>query len=106
MAKNAVKHFRIISATLLVAAALTVSLQPVAASDENRRDRNRFYGIVEKMPEERSGTWIIGGMELVPGPRTQFDETEGPLRVGGCAKVDIRQGRVHEIDSEPMEDCR
>jgi hypothetical protein len=70
------------------------------------KDRERFYGWVESMPEGLHGTWIIGGQEVTTSPQTQFDETDGPLRTGGCAKVDIRGGVVHEIDSEPPSDCR
>jgi len=37
---------------------------------------------------------------------TEFDEVEGRFAVGRCAKVDLRNGRVHEIDSGPASDCR
>ncbi len=71
-----------------------------------QRDRVRFYGWVEQMPEGLHGTWVIGGRQVTTNPRTQFDQREGPLHVGGCAKVDIRGGRVHEIDSESRGNCR
>jgi hypothetical protein len=48
----------------------------------------------------------IGGFAVTTNPATRFDQLDGPLAVGGCAKVDIRNGLVHEIDSEPLEDCR
>lgn len=76
------------------------------ASDNGKRDRTRFYGWVELMPETFHGTWVIGGHPITTDASTEFDEEEGPLMVGGCAKVDIRNGFVHEIDSEPVEDCR
>lgn len=72
---------------------------------DNDRDRVRFYGWVESMPAGLHGTWIIGGQPVTTNPRTEFDQAEGPLMVGGCAKVDIRGGMVHEIDSEPASDC-
>lgn len=78
---------------------------PSEAKDRIDRDRIRFYGWVELMPKDLHGTWIIGGQEVSTHPRTEFDQFEGPLMVGGCAKVDIRGGLVHEIDSEPKEDC-
>lgn len=80
--------------------------QVVSAKDEEKRDRIRFYGVVETMPQDFHGNWVIGGNVVTTGPRTQFDQQEGPLRVGGCAKVDIRAGLVHEIDSEPAWSCR
>lgn len=83
-----------------------VSPSAVLAKKDDDRDRLRFYGWVEVMPEGLHGTWIIGGREVTTNPRTEFDESEGPLLVGGCAKVDIRGGLVHEIDSEPPQDCR
>jgi hypothetical protein len=85
-----------------------VLLAPAAAvaKDDRDRDRFRFYGWVEFIPEGFHGTWIIGGQQVSTNPRTQFDQFDGPLVVGGCVKVDIRGGFVHEIDSEPPRDCR
>jgi hypothetical protein len=85
-----------------------LSLAPVTAvaKDDDDRDRTSFHGWVEVMPEGLHGTWIIGGQQVVTNPRTEFDQTEGPLMVGGCAKVDIRGRLVHEIDSEPSRNCR
>ncbi len=89
----------------LAIAALLMTPETVAAKRDNDRDRIRFYGWVESMPEGLRGTWIIGGQEVTTTPRTEFDQEEGLLKIGGCAKVDIRGGAVHEIDSEPAEDC-
>lgn len=90
----------------LFLAAAMVMPQPVSARSDERQDRIRFYGVVEVMPQGLHGTWIIGGNVITTNPQTQFDQQEGPLRVGGCAKVDIRGGLVHEIDSESDSDCR
>jgi hypothetical protein len=76
------------------------------AKKDDDRDRLRFYGWVEVMPEGLHGTWVIGGQLVTTNPRTEFDQSDGPLVIGGCAKVDIRGGLVHEIDSEPPQDCR
>ena len=84
-----------------------VLLAPVdAMARDDDRDRVRFYGWVESIPDGLHGTWIIGGRRVTTDSRTEFDQLEGPLVIGGCAKVDIRNGFVHEIDSEPPEDCR
>ncbi len=94
-------------ATLVTALSVAVVLCSAqgAAAGERDRDRHRFYGWVEQMPEGLHGTWIIGGRAVTTSPRTQFDQLDGPLMVGGCAKVDIRGGAVHEIDSEPPGNC-
>lgn len=64
-------------------------------------------GIVTAKPATGlRGTWVIGGQTFVTVARTQFDQVEGPLVVGACAKVKIRNGAVKEIDSEPARDCR
>ncbi|MEW6490144.1 MAG: hypothetical protein AB1578_19835 [Thermodesulfobacteriota bacterium] len=94
-----------VGSSIAVALALSfVAPGPAEAKDD--RDRTRFYGWVESMPEGFHGTWLIGGRQVTTSPQTQFDQTDGPLRVGGCAKVDVRGAVVHEIDSEPPEDCR
>lgn len=76
------------------------------AKAKDEENRIRFYGWVESMPNGLQGTGVIGGRQVTTTPQTKFDQVEGPLMVGGCAKVEIRSGSVHEIDSEPNEDCR
>ena len=97
------RRFLILHVGLVVAVML---IAPEPATAKKGRDRIRFYGWVESMPQGLHGTWIIGGRMVTTNSQTQFDQEEGPLRIGGCAKVDIRSGRVHEIDSEPASDCR
>ena len=74
-----------------------------SGGDENR---TLFYGLVDMRPAGLQGTWTIDGRQFVTNPQTEFDQVDGPLIVGGCAKVDLRNGLVHEIDSEPIDDCR
>lgn len=70
------------------------------------KDRSDFYGIIQGRPlNGLHGEWTIGNRIFKTDQSTEFDETEGPLVVGNCAKVHIRDGRIHEIDSEPMKDC-
>lgn len=52
------------------------------------------------------GTWVIGGKTFKATAKTEFDQVEGPLVIGACAKAKIRNGVLKEIDSEPMRDCR
>lgn len=75
--------------------------------DGDFRDRKELYGIIESMPQGgMHGAWIVGGQSITTNRTTGFDQTEGALTVGRCAKVKWRNGHVHEIDSEPMQDCR
>jgi hypothetical protein len=98
------------SGIVIIVLAFTIALPLFLAPDTAlaRRggddgDRSRFYGIIESMPSGLHGDWVIGGRRATTAPGTQF---EGPLAIGGCAKVDVRSGRVHEIESEPLHDCR
>ncbi len=93
-------------AGIALLAVLLLSPAILAAKDGDGRDRQRFYGRVEVRPENLQGTWVIGGREVTTSPQTEFDENDGPLKVGACAKIDFRNGIVHEIDSEPDRDCR
>lgn len=57
------------------------------------------------VPEGRVGAWTIGGRTFQTDRSTELDEGDGALVVGACAKVDLRAGRAHEIDSEPSSHC-
>jgi hypothetical protein len=99
--------------TLMIILALvaTVSFSLVPDLSFARRggdeDRVRYYGIIESKPTQGlHGDWVIGGRTVTTSPGTEFDQSEGALAIGGCAKVDFRNGRVHEIDTEPMRDCK
>lgn len=97
-----------ICVNFLVSVLLVVLATPtlLEAKRDYRKDRVRFYGWVESMPQGLHGTWIISGRMITTNPRTEFDQLEGLLRPGACVKVDIRSGNVHEIDSEPASNCR
>ena len=64
-------------------------------------------GIVTVKPASGlRGTWVIGGKTFNATAKTEFDQVEGPLVIGACAKAKIRNGVLKEIDSEPARDCR
>ena len=69
---------------LFACAVLVLGFVAVAAADED------FYGIIESRPEGKVGTWVIGG----------------PLKVGACVEVEIDDGKVEEIETEPARKCR
>ena len=82
---------------LLASAVLVLALRTEADAD--------FYGIVESRPAGKTGTWIIGGREVVVTERTELDEDDGPLVVGACAEVEYKGTWVKEIESEKMYKC-
>lgn len=110
LSTNQAKVSKIIISALVFTVALVLVVAPDIALAKRGGDgdsRSEFYGIVQSRPEKAlHGEWVIGGRTFKTDAETQFDQSEGPLTVGSCAKVHIRNSRVHEIDSEPMRDCR
>jgi hypothetical protein len=81
-----------------------MALAKGGSDDENRTE---FYGVIQTKPEKGlQGVWIIDEHKLTTDAGTEFNQTNGQLTAGSCAKVHIRNGRVHEIESEPMHDCK
>jgi len=98
----------IIVLAFMIALPLVLPLNMAQARRGGDNDnRSDFYGIIQSRPENGlQGVWVIGGRTFQADAGTEFDQTEGKLTVGQCAKVHIRNGRVHEIDSEPMRNCQ
>lgn len=91
--------------TVLLMTLITESALARRGGDDEKRFE--YYGIIQARPQSGwQGEWVIGGHIFTTEQQTKFDEDEGVLSIGSCAKVRIRNGRVHEIDSEPMRDCR
>jgi hypothetical protein len=99
-------HRSLARAALAIAlAVLLVPALAVAKRGRSEDDRTRFMGRITAVPEGRVGAWVIGGRTFQSDRSTELDERDGPLAVGACAEVDLRGGRVHEIDSEPSSHC-
>jgi len=98
----------LIALSFTIALPLVVTPRTVLAKRGGDDDnRSEFYGIVQERPERvLQGKWVIGGRTYTADAVTEFDQSEGKLTVGSCAKVHMRNGRVHEIDSEPMRNCQ
>ena len=96
-------HMIIVSVVLLTAAPGMAT----AKGGDREDNRSEFSGIVQSRPQDGlQGQWVIGGRTFVVDAGTEFDQSDGDLAVGACAEVGVRNGRVHEIDSEPLQDCR
>ncbi|MGX2038862.1 DUF5666 domain-containing protein [Methylocaldum sp. MU1018] len=72
----------------------------------NSQAGEEFYGILEKRPEGKVGTWMIGGREVQVTETTKLEEDDGPLAVGACVQVEYEGGSVEEIESEEPGKCR
>ncbi|HPQ40650.1 MAG TPA: hypothetical protein PLV45_09780 [bacterium] len=91
---------------LMLFITLGMLMYPAFTQAGDDDDRWEYKGIIHSRPADGlEGEWTIGNRTFTTDSQTEFDQTEGNLKIGGCAKVSIRNGRVHEIDSEPMHDC-
>ena len=84
---------------VLACAIITLGLVQVALADDD------FYGIIESRPDGKAGTWVVGGRSVEVTEHTNLDEDHGPLKVGACVEVDIDEGVVEDIESEPIHKC-
>ncbi|MFP4387993.1 MAG: hypothetical protein ACLFPR_03470 [Desulfococcaceae bacterium] len=76
-----------------------------SSDDDSWWDDEDFYGIVEARPTGAAGTWSIGGRTFTTDSGTAIQTDDGPVSVGACVSVDFDDGRVFEIESEPLADC-
>ncbi|AZB73630.1 DUF5666 domain-containing protein [Synechococcus elongatus] len=80
----------------LAIASLSLLSLPAQAKED-------FYGIIQQRPSGTVGTWTIGDRAVTVTDQT---ELEGNLVVGTCVEVDFDNGRVEEIEVEPLSKCR
>jgi hypothetical protein len=84
---------------VFVVALISLAIVQVAVAKDD------YYGIVESRPGGKVGIWIVGGRSVEVTESTDPDEDNGPLEIGTCAEVDIDEGKVEEIESEPVGKC-
>jgi hypothetical protein len=69
----------------------------------------KFFGMIESIPTDTLGTWVIGGDSFLVITSTRLDQHHGPLVVGACVGVDyILSGTdkiATEIGAEEMFKC-
>jgi len=65
-----------------------------------------YYGLIVTRPDALQGDWVIGDRTFYPNAKTKFDQSEGALTVGSCAKVQVRNDRVRKIERRPQDNCR
>ncbi len=95
----------------LVLAAFVLSLMlplftTVGTAQAKAGDKITLGIVTVKPANGLRGTWVIGGKTFTTTARTEFDQVDGRLVIGACAKAKIRDGVLKEIDSEPARNCR
>ncbi len=108
MIRASIRKIQTLSIAILVAFVFSMAAGlEVAAAKSDDENRSKHSGVIQARPDSGlHGMWVIGDRTFETGAGTEFDQSDGPLNVGACASVKLRNGRVHEIDSEPMSDCR
>jgi len=69
-------------------------------------DEIEYKGIIHARPAGTAGNWIIGDNVYKASEKTKLDEEKGPLIVGACAEVEVKNGKVTEIETESMKKCQ
>ena len=64
-----------------------------------------IHGILKSRPQGVAGTWVIDGRAFVADRHTRLDESRGPLKVGVCVEAEYEDGRLEEIESQPIDQC-
>lgn len=95
-----IEHLFRKTAAVAVAAMLSLSFAPGSAragDHEGRREddarqsgsyESKIYGTVEKLPQDRIGTWIVNGREIVVTRDTRIKEKHGPAEAGAYVEAE------------------
>jgi len=86
-------------AGMTVAALLSLSLAAgtALAGDHGRRAgeyhergdyESRIYGLIEKLPQDRVGAWVVNGREIVVTKDSWIREKHGKAEVGAYVEVE------------------
>ena len=80
-------------------AALAVGNPAVAQPDKG------FKGLIDNLPHDKLGAWVVGSRQLNVTAKTRFDEAEGPIKVGACVSVALDGTLVKVIKTEKVSQC-
>lgn len=64
-----------------------------------------FKGLIDNLPHNKLGDWVIGGRTVTVTAKTHLDEDDGPAVVGTCVSVDYEGALVKEIETEKAAEC-
>ncbi|MGE5152566.1 MAG: hypothetical protein ACM3ST_00995 [Bdellovibrio bacteriovorus] len=62
-------------------------------------------GILERRPDGKAGTWVIGRRSVQVTERAELDADQDPLVLGACLSVGFDGGYVAVIESELPSKC-
>ena len=80
-------------------AALAVGNPAHAQSDKG------FRGLIDNLPHDKLGAWVVGSHQLNVTDKTRFDEAEGPVKVGACVSVALEGTLIKVITTEKVSQC-
>lgn len=70
---------------------------------------NFAYGLIETLPPNWYGTWLVSGVAYQVNPGTELDQEEGPFALAGCVKVEYFTtngvNQATEVETETGDDC-
>lgn len=66
---------------------------------------SRFIGEVTIIPKNYMGFWRIASRQVVSDHMTDIVTMRGPLIVGSCVQVDMRQQKVLKIETLRQDEC-
>ncbi len=80
-------------------ATLALGNPAVAQSDKG------FKGLIDNLPHDKLGAWVVGSRQLNVTDKTRFDAGEGPVIVGACVSVVLEGTLVKLIKTEKESQC-
>ncbi|MCB0112198.1 MAG: hypothetical protein KDE53_40020 [Caldilineaceae bacterium] len=78
---------------------------PSATSTSTPSGEREIYGLVESMPGNRVGNWVINGVTYVATESTEFQQEHGAFAVGACVKIHAQNNTMREIETEQAYRC-
>jgi hypothetical protein len=57
-------------------------------SGHSERHENKFYGTVEKLPQDIPGTWVVDGKEVLVTKDTIIEEDHGKPAAGAYVEIE------------------
>lgn len=78
---------------------------PGATSTSTPNGEREIYGVVDSMPANRVGNWVVNGVTYVATTSTEFKAEHGPFAVGVCAKIHAQSNTIREIETEHAYRC-
>lgn len=70
---------------------------------------NFAYGLIENLPANLFGTWLVSGVPYQVNPSTELNQEDGPFAVAACVKVtyftENGVNQATEVETQSGDDC-